>query len=70
MYAIRSYYAIDALEKCLTVGASEPWVYEMIGLVFAHRGQWEVALESLEKAVEHSPNSVNSWNVLISYNFV
>lgn len=56
---------IDALEKCLTVGASEPWVYEMIGLVFAHRGQWEVALESLEKAVEHSPNSVNTWNVLI-----
>lgn len=56
---------IDALEKCLTVGASEPWVYEMIGLVFAHRGQWEVALESLEKAVENSPNSVNSWNVLI-----
>ena len=57
--------AIDALEACLAVGASEPWVYEMIGLVFAHRGQWEVALESLEKAVEHSPNSVNSWNVLI-----
>ncbi len=57
--------AIDALEKCLTVGASEPWVYEMIGLVFAHRGQWEVALESLEMAVEHSPKSVNSWNVLI-----
>ncbi len=56
---------IDALEKCLTVGASEPWVYEMIGLVFMHRGQWGVALESLEKAVEQSPNSASAWNVLI-----
>lgn len=57
--------AIDALEACLAVGASEPWVYEMIGLVFAHRGQWQIALESLEKAVEQSPNSANTWNVLI-----
>lgn len=57
--------AIDALESCLTVGASEQWVYEMIGLVFAHRGQWKVALESLEKAVERQPKNDNAWNVLI-----
>jgi len=57
--------SIDALEGCLAVGASEQWVYEMIGLVFAHRGQWQVAVESLEKAVEQEPKNVNAWNVLI-----
>lgn len=57
--------AIDALEGCLAIGASEQWVYEMVGLVFAHRGQWQVALESLEKAVEQEPRNVNAWNVLI-----
>lgn len=61
--------AIDALESCLARGASEQWVYEMLGLVFAHRGQWEVALESLEKAVEESPENANAWNTLIiAYN--
>lgn len=61
--------AIDALESCLTKGVSEQWVYEMLGLVFAHRGQWEVALESLEKAVEENPENTNAWNTLIiAYN--
>lgn len=61
--------AIDALESCLSVGASEQWVYEMLGLVFAHRGQWAVAIESLEKAVEREPRNGNAWNVLIvAYN--
>lgn len=61
--------AIDALEFCLKQGASEQWVYEMLGVVFAHRGQWEVALESLEKAVEDNPGNLNAWNTLIiAYN--
>lgn len=57
--------AIDQLEACLAVGASEQWVYEMTGLIFAHRGQWQVAVESLEKAVEKEPKNANAWNTLI-----
>lgn len=61
--------AIDALESCLARGASEQWVYEMLGVVFAHRGQWQVALESLEKAVAENPDNANAWNTLtIAYN--
>lgn len=61
--------AVDALEACLAVGASEQWVYEMLGLVFAQRGDWSVALESLEKGIEQDPTSVNTWNILIvAYN--
>jgi predicted O-linked N-acetylglucosamine transferase (SPINDLY family) len=61
--------AIDALEACIAVGATEQWVYEMTGLIFAHRGQWQVAVDSLEKAVEKEPQNVNAWNTLIvAYN--
>jgi len=60
---------IDALEGCLAMGASEQWIYQMIGTVFAQREAWAVALESLEKAVEKEPKNVNAWNVLIiAYN--
>lgn len=61
--------AIDALEACLAVGATEQWVYEMTGLIFAHRGQWQVAVDSLEIAVEKEPRNINAWNTLIvAYN--
>ena len=61
--------AIDALEACLSVGASEQWVYEMTGLIFAHRGQWQVAVDSLEMAIEKEPKNINAWNTLIvAYN--
>jgi len=57
--------AIDALEAALAVGASEPWVHEMVGLLFAHQGQWEVALENLESSVEREPRNTNALNALI-----
>jgi Flp pilus assembly protein TadD len=41
----------------------------MVGLLFAFRGEWQVALDNLEKAVEQAPESVNAWNTMIvAYN--
>ena len=57
--------AIDALEDALRVGASEPWVHEMLGAMFAQRGDWKVAVENLEASVAREPTSTTGWNILI-----
>lgn len=57
--------AIDALEDALCVGASEPWVHEMLGAMFAQRGDWKVAVENLEASVAREPTSITGWNILI-----
>jgi tetratricopeptide (TPR) repeat protein len=57
--------AIDALEDALRVGASEPWVHEMLGAMFAQRGDWKIAVENLEASVAREPTSTTGWNILI-----
>lgn len=57
--------AIDALEYALRVGASEPWVHEMLGAMFAQRGDWKVAVENLEASVAREPSNATGWNILI-----
>ena len=61
--------AIDALEDALRVGVCEPWVHEMLGSMFAQRGDWKVAVENLEAAVAQEPKNTSVWNILIvAYN--
>jgi predicted O-linked N-acetylglucosamine transferase (SPINDLY family) len=58
--------AIDVMERAHGMGASEDWILEQLGLMFATSGKLKVARENLEMAVERQPHNLSAWNILIS----